>query len=98
MKSNASDSRRAKIQLTILRAIVYLILIFLAVLCLFHMNRCISCRTIQGYLHMGLICFHQCGLFLYAHLDLAQMPVQPTDAQNNFSPCCLCIGQHKDNH
>lgn len=35
MKSNASDSRRAKIQLTILRAIVYLILIFLAVLCLF---------------------------------------------------------------
>ena len=35
MKSNTSDSRRAKIQLTILRAIVYLILIFLAVLCLF---------------------------------------------------------------
>ncbi|MBE6910001.1 MAG: carbohydrate ABC transporter permease [Ruminococcaceae bacterium] len=33
--SNASDSRKAKIQLTILRVIVYIILIFLTVLCLF---------------------------------------------------------------
>ena len=33
--SNAADSRRAKANLTILRIIVYIILIFLAVLCLF---------------------------------------------------------------
>jgi len=33
--SNASDSRKAKIQLMILRVIVYIILIFLTVLCLF---------------------------------------------------------------
>ncbi len=34
-KSNSADSRRAKAQLTVLRVIVYVILIFLAALCLF---------------------------------------------------------------
>ncbi|MBE7009437.1 MAG: carbohydrate ABC transporter permease [Ruminococcaceae bacterium] len=34
-KSNSSDSRKAKAQLTILRVLVYIILIFLSILCLF---------------------------------------------------------------
>lgn len=35
MKSNSSDSRRAKAMLTLSRIVVYIILIFLSILCLF---------------------------------------------------------------
>mgnify|MGYP004576502695 CR=1 FL=1 len=35
MRSNSSDSRKAKAMLTLSRAVVYIILVFLSILCLF---------------------------------------------------------------
>ena len=55
MKTNSSDSRKARAMLTVSRIVVYAILIFLSFLCLFSFCFCYS-------VIITIICV--CGLFI----------------------------------